>query len=77
MNYLEQLLKILSKFKHNMTRGKNLDKIVNLGGPAIYNGRLYFACELKPCDWVIWDHTDQLWIENDEHFIERIKEDIK
>ena len=36
--------------------------------------RMYYGCELKPVDWVVWDDEKQLWVETDEHFRQRIKE---
>lgn len=38
--------------------------------------RMYYACELKPVDWVVWDDEKQLWVETDEHFRKRIKDKI-
>lgn len=38
--------------------------------------RMYYACELKPVDWVVWDDQKQLWVETDEHFRKRVKDKI-
>lgn len=34
--------------------------------------RMYFACEERPPDWCVWNEEEQLWVETDEHFKERI-----
>jgi hypothetical protein len=39
--------------------------------------RIYYGCELKPCDWVVWNDERQLWIETDEHFRNRIRNEIQ
>lgn len=38
--------------------------------------RMYYGCESKPVDWVVWDDEKQLWVETDEHFRKRIKDKI-
>lgn len=39
--------------------------------------RMYFGCEERPADWFVWNHEQQLWVETDEHFKERIKNNYK
>lgn len=39
--------------------------------------RMYFGCEERPAYWCVWSDEEQLWVETDEHFKERIKNNYK